>query len=626
MSGIAARLAQKLLKEIDEGTLKTLSSAISKGSPKRFTAEEAAAVNKYLPSMSRKERTDILKEIEKARAPKEKPNFTLVKQKKEKPRRREVAKQMKGQKEVAQEIREKVLSRPPLMPLGQTSPVFQAPPPALRGSTAIEPQVEMGPIGAREKRLKQIAGSAPRSPSPSAPLELPPAREFIQKRDSRGRLLTPKQAAAGVAGVAVGGATGAALLSEKEKPSIVEQINEEVEPEIIEPSMEARILGDEKPVKLSGVEKKVYGALTGKEPAAAERPTASDIKVGVEAAASPAAVETIPDKEDRDWYVERMNQLSSARQQAYDAYAAGLAKAETEKERRDTAIAFGKILETLAHGLIKIGAANYGLKKGIDMSGMKFDKENWDESFKLSQQSYEGRMASLKGLLTEKEKSLRGLEEEAGTLRRQQEEQEALDQRAQAKLLLDEQQAIQKEKWNRERLASQQRHEIYMQTLKNAARGDEDAKRLADRQFKQNLRGLETDIDDLEFQLKSMEKARNLLDKNDIDEALLRLQGAGLDLSSFEQAKEDKPWYQVFTSEKDLLKEYLTKQSNEANKNLQEQKNLRRKLLFAEDKYLEEPNQAQAPEAQPPKESLPEKPVGGRVILNSASELPDIGD
>lgn len=447
--------------------------------------------------------------------------------------------------------------------------------------------------------------------------------EFHKQRLAKEQEIKNKQQGAGLKAPA---ALVAPEPVEEEPQYLAPELQPQPEPELPEPPMEARILGDEKPIKLSGVEKKVYGALTGKEPAAAERPTAKDIKVGVEAAASPAAVETIPNKEDRDWYVERMNQLSSARQQAYDAYAAGLAKAETEKERRDTAIAFGKILETLAHGLIKIGAANYGLKRGVDMSGMKFDKENWDESFKLSQQSYEARMRGLQGVLEEKEKSLRGLEDEAGRLKRQEDEQAALDQRAQAKLLLDEQQAIQKEKWDRERLASQQRHEIYMQTLKNAAKGDADAKRLADRQFKQNLRGLETDIDDLELQLKSMEKARNLLDKNDIDEALLRLQGAGLDLSSFEQAKEDKPWYQVFTSEKDLLKEYLTKQSNEANKNLQEQKNLRRKLLFAEDKYLEEPGQAQASEVQPPKESLPEKPAGGRVILNSASELPDIGD
>jgi hypothetical protein len=452
--------------------------------------------------------------------------------------------------------------------------------------------------------------------------------EFQKQRQAKEQEIKNRQAGAGIK-------PPSALVPvlPSQEPELVTEVEPaQKEPQYLapEPPMGDRLAGDEKPIQLSGIEKKVYGALTGKDPSAAERPTVKDIQVGTEAAASPAAVDTIPKQEDRDWYVERMNSLVEARNQAYNTYAKGLEQAESEKERRDMAIAFGKILETLGHGLIKIGAANYGLKKGVDMSGLKFDKNDWDASFQLSQRSYEARLGSLQEMLAEKEKSLRGLEEEAGQLKRQEEEQKALNQRAEAKRLLDEQQAIQKEKWDRERLASQQKHEIYMQTLKNAARGDTEAKRLADRQFKQNLRGLETDIDDLELQLKTMTKAREALDKKDVDTALLKLQEAGLDLTSFEQAKEDKPWYQVFTSEKDLLKEYLNNQSSQANAALQEQKALRRKLLFAEDKYLPEDTNsavAQVPERPSTQAApLPSAQPSGKVILKSASELPDIGD
>jgi hypothetical protein len=48
-----------------------------------------------------------------------------------------------------------------------------------------------------------------------------------------------------------------------------------------------------------------------------------------------------------------------------------------KKERIDLALSIAQAVEHLGHSFTRLFAANYGLKKGVDLSGLKFDKYDW---------------------------------------------------------------------------------------------------------------------------------------------------------------------------------------------------------------------------------------------------------
>jgi len=465
--------------------------------------------------------------------------------------------------------------------------------------------------------------------------------EFQKQRQAKEQEIKNRQAGAGIK-------PPSALVPvlPSQEPELVTEVEPaQKEPQYLapEPPMGDRLAGDEKPIQLSGIEKKVYGALTGKDPSAAERPTVKDIQVGTEAAASPAAVDTIPKQEDRDWYVERMNSLVEARNQAYNTYAKGLEQAESEKERRDMAIAFGKILETLGHGLIKIGAANYGLKKGVDMSGLKFDKNDWDASFQLSQRSYEARLGSLQGMLAEKEKSLRGLEEEAGALKLQEEKTKAQaekDRQDRIWKATQEQKRMDFEKDQNEADRILKRKEL---ELKQAER--QGAKQVAE--YRKNLKEQQRDIT---AQLNRLEaenkKAAELLatGSKDIDNAVALLNGlaylprpvdeAGNPIiveDPIKQKRESLAFYKrIFTSDNELFRKLIQAHVNtvaEKRASLNQQKeDLDYLDDYAEnamlDKLKEVPITAEIPSEKPA--PLPSTEPERKILLNR-HEFPPIG-
>lgn len=58
-----------------------------------------------------------------------------------------------------------------------------------------------------------------------------------------------------------------------------------------------------------------------------------------------------------------------------------------DRAKQDTYLAVGEALALLGHNITRLFAANYGLRKGVDMSGLRFDKYDWS----AAQQRYDKR-------------------------------------------------------------------------------------------------------------------------------------------------------------------------------------------------------------------------------------------
>lgn len=61
-----------------------------------------------------------------------------------------------------------------------------------------------------------------------------------------------------------------------------------------------------------------------------------------------------------------------------------------DQAKQDTYLAVGEALELLGHNITRLFAANYGMRKGVDMSGLRFDRYDWS----AAQQRYDKRFES----------------------------------------------------------------------------------------------------------------------------------------------------------------------------------------------------------------------------------------
>lgn len=603
---------KKLGSEVGEEVLDLLQSAVGKSS-KELTEAESQALKKYLPGLSKEQQKQALEAV----PPLSPPSAVATKadDSANLPATRgttEVEPAIETEPIRAREARFKRLTAPSELAKQKS-----------KGTTEVEPVVETGPIGAREYRLKKLnapakpakrdsRGRLVESPKPATTTEAP--TEYIQKRDSRGRPLAKPAAVGAAAAAAVG--TTAALVSQ-EKP-----------PEVPEPTTEARVTSGTSGLQLTGPETKVYGALTGKKDVASgERPTTKDLNKGIEAAGSSSAIDTIPDKEDRDWYVERLNVLAEQRTEAYKLYEQGLKQAEDEKERRQMVLAFGKILDSIGQNLVKIGAANYGLKRGVDMSGVTFDKGNWDESFQAAQETFDNRVKALGAIVQEKEKSIRGLEEEAGKLKRLEEEQAAIDERARLERQWKDGQRIAKEKFE----AEQNRQDRELKRFQFQAKNADKMKTADVATLRKNIayskREKSKRIRSLQSRLQAIVKAQGIADK-DLDQAVNMLPLSLISAGKFESAKEaagfwsrDKTTFQELT---DVEAEKLRQEIELLEAGIDDLDFTEENLDVVLEQKLKTINEAPAATDGTVTANLPKSEQSGKIQIGSADELPDL--
>ena len=130
----------------------------------------------------------------------------------------------------------------------------------------------------------------------------------------------------------------------------------------------------------------------------------------------------IPEKEAKS-FNDRRDKIAENINKIHQELKADLAEARSEKERREAAVRWGQIIETIGHALVKMSAAIHGLKTGMDLSsGLKFDKHDWNAEFDRILKDIEARRAEAKAeanmKIQEQERQAAGLEKEEATARR----------------------------------------------------------------------------------------------------------------------------------------------------------------------------------------------------------------
>jgi hypothetical protein len=105
-----------------------------------------------------------------------------------------------------------------------------------------------------------------------------------------------------------------------------------------------------------------------------------------------------------------------------------------DQSKKDMMLAVGEGLEMLGHNLTRLFAANYGLRKGVDMSGIRFDRYDWataqsryDKRFERAlgaiDKQMEANVEALKektqGITKAQEKETEGMQKSAAELRSQ---------------------------------------------------------------------------------------------------------------------------------------------------------------------------------------------------------------
>lgn len=106
--------------------------------------------------------------------------------------------------------------------------------------------------------------------------------------------------------------------------------------------------------------------------------------------------------EQKEFYSNQLNNIRTQREELFSRIEASKKLQLEEKDRNDLIMGLAQGLEMIGHGFTRLFAANYGMKKGVDMSGLRFDKFDWESA----QKRYDSRFNRIMDALDEKQKSI----------------------------------------------------------------------------------------------------------------------------------------------------------------------------------------------------------------------------
>ncbi len=141
--------------------------------------------------------------------------------------------------------------------------------------------------------------------------------------------------------------------------------------------------------------------------------------------------------EDKKAFNKRKQEIQIARDNAIKQY----------KEDKDINKWLG-IAETLGHALLQLGAGAYGMKHGVDMSGLKFNKTNWEKQIDMAREDLDRKLRIAK----EEE---RGVEKEQEQLTQKLKEDTEFRKRAILQNYMAQQQAYKQQVLQAQRVAEQ---------------------------------------------------------------------------------------------------------------------------------------------------------------------------
>lgn len=373
-------------------------------------------------------------------------------------------------------------------------------------------------------------------------------------------------------------------------------------------------------------ELKLVESLTGKQEEAV-RPTLAGLNTGIARLAAPPMIANLSEA-NRQFYQERLEKIQGQRDALQETIKESMASARTEKDKESLVLGIAKALETLGHSMIQLGAANYGLRTGVDLSGLKFDKMDWTARQNAIDKNLRNRIKSITDMAIEQEKSFRSSEEEASRLFREQEKQEALNQRANAEKLWQRQRDEYKARLDRDEREKDRNLKRLDLAMKNMDRMN--AKQVANvrKQIKEVQRNKKLALDRIEDEER---KARDLvkLAEKDFKGAKTLLSSLSYLPESLEARKESIGFLQdVFTKDRTLFDDLITEHLNAAQDRrrniLEELEELEYRDDFAEDALLNKLDTAGAesvPSGVPPT-APPSAPAAaaGRQGFSSAAD------
>lgn len=95
-------------------------------------------------------------------------------------------------------------------------------------------------------------------------------------------------------------------------------------------------------------------------------------------------------------YGQALEKVEAEYADARDSYRQGLEKAQSQADRDRLFTTFASVGESLGQALAQLGAAKQGLKTGQDLSNLKFQGQNWNESFNQITERLKEQNAALK--------------------------------------------------------------------------------------------------------------------------------------------------------------------------------------------------------------------------------------
>lgn len=288
-------------------------------------------------------------------------------------------------------------------------------------------------------------------------------------------------------------------------------------------------------------EQKIAASLTG-DPNAGTTPNLKNTKAGIARLGAPDLINAIKEPEARQFYMDRLGELATQRESLTQAIQESIASAEGEREKKQLWLIAGQALENLAHSMVRLAAANYGLRTGIDMSGLKFDKTDWQAQQDAVDKNFRARLTQLQETAAEQEKSFRTAEKEAGLQYRTQVEEGQKAERENARMLWQQQ----KLNWEREFEAEQKRLDRELKAkeliLKNAAAASA-------RQLAQQKRDIKAEKMDIDKQISAFTRRQDKITKakqqaeKDLDMALDMLPAAMIPKTEFTKREEQADWF-----------------------------------------------------------------------------------
>jgi hypothetical protein len=97
---------------------------------------------------------------------------------------------------------------------------------------------------------------------------------------------------------------------------------------------------------------------------------------------SAMSAELSPDR--KAFYDEQRSRLDEQLKAIREEQVTALKEAKTEAEKREAEIRNKELAETLGHALVQLGAGMQGLRSGVDLSGIKFQKNDWQKEYDRS--------------------------------------------------------------------------------------------------------------------------------------------------------------------------------------------------------------------------------------------------